>query len=52
MFGRIQYIVHNLVTMPGLLTALVLWNSAAKWCDTIPFKKIVYKISVILHACV
>jgi len=49
MFGRMQCTVHNLVTMSGLLTALVLSKSVARWCNTTP---LFYKNVVILHACV
>ena len=52
-FGRIrnclaECTVHSLSPCCGLLTALMLWNSDARWCNTTQF---FHKNSVILHAC-
>jgi len=41
--------MHSLSPCYGLVTALVLLNSVARWCDT---NTIFYKNVVILHACV
>ena len=44
-----EYAVHILSPCCGLLTALVLLNSVAEWCDT---ANLFYKNGVVLHACV
>jgi len=43
-----EYTVHSLSPCYGLLTALVLLNSVAGWCNITQF----FKKGAILHACV
>ena len=44
-----EYTVHSLSPCYGLLTALGLLNSVARWCK---YNTIFHKNGVILHACV
>jgi len=44
-----EYAVHSLSPWYGLLAALVLLSSVARWCNTTQF---FHKNGVILHACV
>jgi len=43
-----EYTVHSLSPCYGLLAALVLLNTVARWCNTTIF----HKNGVILHVCV